>query len=77
VEAVAYHHDPASCESSRFDLPTIVHVADALAHDVENERAGVVTESMLDRAHLARLGIDGQVDSWRELSRSIGDGDTP
>jgi HD-like signal output (HDOD) protein/ActR/RegA family two-component response regulator len=75
VEAVAYHHDPASFESSRFDLPTIVHVADALAHEVENERAGLVAESMLDRAHLARLGIEGQVDTWRELGRSIGDGD--
>jgi HD-like signal output (HDOD) protein len=73
VEAVAYHHDPASVESSRLDLPTIVHVADALAHEVENERAGVAAESMLDRAHLARLGIEGQLELWRELGRELWD----
>jgi HD-like signal output (HDOD) protein/ActR/RegA family two-component response regulator len=73
VEAVAYHHDPASVESSRLDLPTIVHVADALAHEIENERAGVAAESMLDHAHLARLGIEGQLEPWRELSRELWD----
>jgi HD-like signal output (HDOD) protein/ActR/RegA family two-component response regulator len=73
VEAVAHHHDPASVESSRVDLPTIVHVADALAHEIENERAGIVAESMLDRAHLARLGIEPQLDGWRELGRKLWD----
>jgi HD-like signal output (HDOD) protein len=75
VEAVAYHHDPASLESSRLDLPTIFHVADAMAHDVENERAGVLADSMLDRAHLARLRIEGQIDTWLELGRTLWDGD--
>lgn len=73
VEAVAYHHDPASVESSRLDLPTTVHVADALAHEIENERAGVTAESMLDRAHLSRLGVEGQIDAWRELGRTLWD----
>jgi HD-like signal output (HDOD) protein/ActR/RegA family two-component response regulator len=73
VEAVAHHHDPANVESSRLDLPTIVHVADALAHEIENERAGIVTESMLDRAHLARLGVEAQLDGWRELGRRLWD----
>jgi HD-like signal output (HDOD) protein/ActR/RegA family two-component response regulator len=73
VEAVAYHHDPASVEASRLDLPTIVHVADALAHEIENERSGVAAPSMLDRAHLARLGVDAQLDAWRELGRTLWD----
>ena len=71
VEAVAYHHDPASVQSGRLDQPTIVHVADALAHEIENERAGVAVEPMLDRAHLVRLGVDGQLDTWRELGRNL------
>jgi HD-like signal output (HDOD) protein/ActR/RegA family two-component response regulator len=73
VEAVAHHHNPASVESSRLDLPTIVHVADALAHEIENERAGVVADSMLDRAHLTRLGVESHLDGWRELGRRLWD----
>lgn len=71
VEAVAYHHDPASVGASRLDLPTIVHVADAITHEIENERAGIESESMLDRAHLARLGVESQLDGWRELGRKL------
>ncbi|HTV17381.1 MAG TPA: response regulator, partial [Polyangiaceae bacterium] len=73
VEAVAHHHDPASIDSSGLDLPTIVHVADALTHEIENQRAGVVAESMLDREHLARLGVEAELDRWRELGQNLWD----
>lgn len=71
VEAVAYHHDPASCGSSWLDLPTIIHVADALAHEIADESAGVRADSMLDPEHLARVGVDGRIDAWRELGRTL------
>ncbi len=73
VEAVAYHHDPASVGASDLDLPTIVHVADALAHEIENERGGLVADSMLDTAHLQRLGALDKLDGWRAMARNFWD----
>jgi putative nucleotidyltransferase with HDIG domain len=73
VEAVAHHHDPAILNAARLDLTTIVHVADALAHEIENERAGLEVPSMLDTAHLERLGVLGKVAHWRQLGRDLWD----
>jgi HD-like signal output (HDOD) protein len=71
VEAVAYHHDPATVGGSSFDLPTILHVADALVHEMENERAGRKVEVAIDRAHLERLGVWDKLDVWRALGREL------
>lgn len=73
VEAVAYHHDPNTAESPRLDLPTIVHVADALTHEIENERAGRKLESELDTRHLERLGLLGRLEEWRDVGRELWD----
>lgn len=73
VEAVAYHHDPASIGGTVLDLPTIVHVADALAHEIENEHVGLEADSMLDMAHLERLGTLDELDGWRALGRDLWD----
>jgi HD-like signal output (HDOD) protein len=73
VEAVAYHHDPSSVGSSSFDLPTILHVADALAHEIENERYGRKAEVALDLEHLARIGVKDKLEAWRELGRELWD----
>jgi HD-like signal output (HDOD) protein len=71
LEAVAYHHEPASADTSGLDLPTIVHVADALAHEIENEHDGIEADSMLDMAHLERLGALDKLDDWRALGRDL------
>jgi len=73
VEAVAYHHDPAAIGSAHFDLPSIVHVADALAHEIENERAGRNVEVTFDRAHLEKIGVLGKLDEWRATGRDLWD----
>jgi putative nucleotidyltransferase with HDIG domain len=73
VEAVAHHHNPAVLNASSLDLTTIVHVADALAHEIENERAGLEVPSMLDMAHLERLGVLGTIGEWRRLGRDLWD----
>lgn len=73
VEAVAHHHDPSSAGSSTFDLPTIVHVADALTHEIANERAGRKDEVTFDRAHLERLEIWHKLDEWRAAGRDLWD----
>jgi HD-like signal output (HDOD) protein/CheY-like chemotaxis protein len=75
VEAVAYHHDPAAAGGSALDLPTIVHVADALAHDVEDERSGreSALREHLDLRHLERVGLLPRLDEWRERARALWD----
>lgn len=73
IEAVAHHHDPAAAGSTSFDLPSIVHIADGLVHEIESERAGRPAEAPLDRAHLERLGVLGKLDEWREAGRDLWD----
>ncbi|MEO8182307.1 MAG: response regulator [Deltaproteobacteria bacterium] len=73
VEAVAFHHHPALVKSTSFDLPSIVHVADALVHSIENERAGRSPEMDLDLAHLEGMGVLGKLDGWRATGQELWD----
>jgi HD-like signal output (HDOD) protein len=73
VEAVAYHHDPAQVRSAGLDLPTIVHIADALTHEIENERSGRELEVVMDNAHLERIGVLGKLEAWRKAGRELWD----
>jgi HD-like signal output (HDOD) protein len=73
VEAVAHHHDPASVRSASFDLPSIVHVADALVHSIENERAGGSPDVAVDQEHLAALGIADKLEGWRATAQQLWD----
>lgn len=71
VEAVVFHHAPAEVPQTRMELVTVVHVADALAHEVDDE--GDLPEhgesAVLDRDHLQRLGVLEELDTWRTLDR--------
>jgi HD-like signal output (HDOD) protein/CheY-like chemotaxis protein len=75
VHAVAYHHDPDTAGGSGLDLPTVVHIADALAHDIENERAGHPSglREHLDLRHLERLGLLSRLDEWRARACELWD----
>ncbi|HVZ37149.1 MAG TPA: response regulator, partial [Polyangiaceae bacterium] len=73
VEAVAFHHEPAVVRSSKFDLPIIVHVADAVVHSIENERAGRSKEIEVDREHLTALGVLDRLDEWRAAGHELWD----
>jgi HD-like signal output (HDOD) protein len=71
VEAVAFHHQPSVVKSSKFDLPSIVHVADALVHAIENERAGRNGDIQVDRVHLETLGVLDKLDGWHATAREM------
>jgi HD-like signal output (HDOD) protein/CheY-like chemotaxis protein len=73
VEAVAFHHQPALVQSTTFDLPSILHVADALVHSIENERAGRDAEVLVDRSHLEAMGVLGKLDGWRAAGQELWD----
>ena len=65
IEAVALHHRPGDATASGFSPVTAVHVANALAHDLESthpEWPG----NQVHAAHLERLHLTQRVAVWRE-----------
>jgi putative nucleotidyltransferase with HDIG domain len=66
VEAVAQHHRPDRVGGEQLTASTIVHVADALAHEVspiEGETGPDVNEE-----HLEAIGCVQLLDGWRALA---------
>jgi putative nucleotidyltransferase with HDIG domain len=66
VEAVAQHHRPERAGTTRLDPATLIHVADALAHElvpIEGEPG-----PKLDEVHLASIRCEGRLPGWRKLA---------
>lgn len=70
VDAVAYHHDPATAHGLALELATVVHVANGLAVALDDERAGRGEGLAIDVGHLERVGALGKLDEWRQMSRT-------
>ena len=51
-----------------FDLVTVLHVADALAHERFEEDASEPPPPAFDEAYLRRLGLEDRIDAWRRLA---------
>jgi putative nucleotidyltransferase with HDIG domain len=68
VEAVAHHHDPDELSATALDAVAAVHIANALANDVEAAASGRAPSGGLDEAFLARLGVSAQQPGWRQLA---------
>jgi HD-like signal output (HDOD) protein len=66
--AVAGHHEPARYAGASLDAVTAVHVADALADEVDTPAAAHGT---LDEAHLAQIGMLGELPAWRGLVKRL------
>jgi len=60
VEAVAFHHDPASAPTPGFSPAGIVHVADALGGSTSLTPTGV----RLDHEYLSGVGVAAQLPLW-------------
>lgn len=70
VEAVAHHHDPGSVDGMAFDGVAVVHIANALAHEVVPSAAGP-PPSTLDEELVERLGMGARVELWRHQARQL------
>jgi len=75
VEAVAHHHDPGSALGLALDAVAAVHVADALAQEIEPEADEGLPPATLDERLLDSLGLRHSLDLWRHLARQIHDRD--
>lgn len=68
VEAVAHHHDPESVPGLELDPVAAVHIADALAHELEPTADGAPPPSTLNEKFIDRLGLTTRQDVWRHLA---------
>jgi putative nucleotidyltransferase with HDIG domain len=68
VEAVAHHHDPGELPATTMDAVAAVHIANALANDIEAGASGRAPSGGLDEAFLAKLGVSAQRSGWRMLA---------
>jgi len=67
VEAVAYYHQPSAVAGVAFDVPAVVHVADALVGHL----TGRDKELLLDQALLERLGLTPELPRWLDLAKTL------
>ena len=68
VEAVAHHHDPNDLPATALDAVAAVHIANALANDIEAGASGRAPSGGLDQAFLARIGVSAQTPGWYQLA---------
>jgi putative nucleotidyltransferase with HDIG domain len=64
VEATAWHHRPSACPSSRFSPLGVVHVADAIEHEVHPADL-VGAAPALDDTHMERFRAVWQYAAWK------------
>ncbi len=71
VEAVAFHHRPRRVAHRSVDLLGIVHIADGLAHELDQDVQfqGIAREP-IDREYLAAMGIQAEVQGLRGAAAS-------
>jgi putative nucleotidyltransferase with HDIG domain len=73
AEAVAHHHRPGVVEGLELDAVGAVHIANALAHELQPGGAGAAPHQTLDDDLLDRLAVRPQLDLWRRLARQLVD----
>lgn len=77
VEAVAHHHRAGSVEGPALDAVAAVHIADALARELDpvepDARLPAPPPAVLDEALVDRLGLRPRLDGWRQSARRLAD----
>lgn len=73
VEAVAFHHQPATSADTAFSPLTAVHVADVLTQE-KGRFSGEGAPNQLDAAHLEQLGATDRLPLWEQAAKEAGTG---
>jgi HD-like signal output (HDOD) protein/ActR/RegA family two-component response regulator len=71
VEAVAHHHNPGAADGYAFDGVAVVHIADALAHELQKASDDTAPAPTVDEDLLDRLGMRPRLDLWRHMARQL------
>jgi putative nucleotidyltransferase with HDIG domain len=76
VEAVAFHHRPFDCPEKRLDLLCVIHVGDALAHEMRPSDS-MLKGAELDEAYVSEAGLADKLAAWRGLGSNLTAESTP
>jgi HD-like signal output (HDOD) protein len=79
VEAIAFHHEPTALAHDDAGLIEFVHIASALADELDHDAETSfwnLRNSSLDLAHLEALGLADKLDGWRTMARTRFNHDT-
>jgi putative nucleotidyltransferase with HDIG domain len=68
VEAVAHHHDPGALPGVGLDPVAAVHIANALANELEPEADGRPPAQPLDDGFVSQLGVGAPQMLWRHIA---------
>lgn len=71
VEAVAHHHRPERVREKSMDVVAAVHVADALAHELDPPSATIGFGTPLNQDFLFDILIEDRIGDWREQAARI------
>ena len=71
VEAVAYHHAPAKCQSQQFEPVVAVHLADGLWREQNTNGSISEPERLIDIDFLAAISLEQCLPAWREASARV------
>ena len=78
VDAVSRHHRPEVAEGGEagLDVLGITHLADGLAWEAVNEKAGEAAPvaELLNHDYLAQLGVTAELPGWRAMAQQVRDG---
>ena len=64
VDAATFHHAPALAGNNHMGLTGVVHIADALVHELHHAATG---PGWLDIDYCESVGISGRLSEWRQL----------
>ncbi len=65
VEAVALHNQPALQRERVFSVLSVVHVANALVHGLQEE---AMENSLLDSGYIDSINAGGRIEAWKRLA---------
>ena len=68
VEAVAHHHDPGALPGAALDAVAAVHIAEALAHEVQPSLDDETPAPQLDSDYLDQISAGASLKRWREVA---------
>lgn len=71
VEAVAGHHNPGSVPGLAFDAVAAVHIANALAHELEPASENAPPAASINPQLIDHLGLQSRLDLWRQAARRL------
>ena len=70
IEAIAFHHRPASSMSENMGLLTAVHVGNAIDHNGQASTNGDA-DLLYDAEYLDKLGVANRIPEWRQVCSEL------